>query len=300
MLQKLRDQTQGFGFRVLVGVLIFVLAIFGFGAFNLFVTGEPDVATVNGEDITQQALLTATEREQRRLAMQLGEQFDPSQIDLGQLQLRALQQLIDRALLFQALDELGMDVSQHSVDESVRGNPAFQIDGRYDADTYRQVVQALRYSPAEFLRETRVLAALEQLQGGMSDTGFVTDWELAQSARLLNQQRDLAYLVFGAADFVDSISLPDEDVRLYYDENALEYQTDESADVLFVELSATDLVDDPAVEVTEDEVQAAYAADVEAALIGDQRQSSHILLAVGEERTAEAAQQLLAQILDLL
>ena len=49
---------------------------------------------------------------------------------------------------------------------------------------------------------------------------------------------------------VDSISLPDEDVRLYYAENALEYQTDESADVLFVELSATDLVDDPAVEVT--------------------------------------------------
>jgi peptidyl-prolyl cis-trans isomerase D len=130
MLQKLRDQTQGFGFKVLVGVLIFVLAIFGFGAFNLFVTGEPDVATVNGEDITQQALLTATEREQRRLAMQLGEQFDPSQLDLGQLQLRALQQLIDRALLFQALDELGMDVSQHSVDESVRGNPAFQLYGR--------------------------------------------------------------------------------------------------------------------------------------------------------------------------
>ena len=48
MLQKLRDQTQGVGFKILVGVLIFVLAVFGFGAFNLFFTGEPEVASERG------------------------------------------------------------------------------------------------------------------------------------------------------------------------------------------------------------------------------------------------------------
>ena len=36
MLQKLRDQTQSLGFKILVAVIIFVLAIFGFGAFNCF------------------------------------------------------------------------------------------------------------------------------------------------------------------------------------------------------------------------------------------------------------------------
>ena len=52
MLQKLRDQTQSFGFKVLAGVMIFVLAVFGFGAFNLFVNSDPEVASVNGEEIT--------------------------------------------------------------------------------------------------------------------------------------------------------------------------------------------------------------------------------------------------------
>ena len=41
MLQKLRDQTQSLFFKVLVGAIIFVLAIFGFGAFNLFLNTDP-------------------------------------------------------------------------------------------------------------------------------------------------------------------------------------------------------------------------------------------------------------------
>ena len=63
MLQRMRDQTQSFAFKVLVGLIVFVLAVFGFGAFNLFVTGDPEVASVNGEGITQNELATATDAE---------------------------------------------------------------------------------------------------------------------------------------------------------------------------------------------------------------------------------------------
>ena len=83
MLQKLRDQTQSFAFKVLVGAIIFVLAIFGFGAFNLFLTTDPSVASVNGEDITQSELSVEAERERRRLAAQFGENFDPNHVDVA-------------------------------------------------------------------------------------------------------------------------------------------------------------------------------------------------------------------------
>ena len=103
MLQKLRDQTQSFGFKVLAGVMIFVLAVFGFGAFNLFVNSDPEVASVNGEEITQSELLVAMEREQGRIAAQFGEGFDPSLIDGARLQAAVLDQLIARQLLGQAV-----------------------------------------------------------------------------------------------------------------------------------------------------------------------------------------------------
>ena len=48
MLQKLRDQTQGTGFRVITVLLIFALVV-GLGAANFFATTSSDVAEVGGQ-----------------------------------------------------------------------------------------------------------------------------------------------------------------------------------------------------------------------------------------------------------
>ena len=104
---------------MLVGIIVFVLAVFGFGAFNLFVGGDPEVASVNGEGITQGELAVATERERRRLASRMGAEFDPSMIDPVRLQGAVLDQLIARELLAQAADDLGVGVGQSRVESVV-------------------------------------------------------------------------------------------------------------------------------------------------------------------------------------
>ncbi len=290
MLQKLRDQTQSFGFKVLAGVMIFVLAVFGFGAFNLFVNSDPEVASVNGEEITQSELLVAMEREQGRIAAQFGEGFDPSLIDGARLQAAVLDQLIARQLLGQAVDELGFGVSQSRVDEAVTANPAFQVDGRFDAELYKRRVRQLRYTPQQFHRETGALMALEQLRRGLTETAFLTDWEVRQSARLLSQKRDIAYLAFTEDDFLPLVEVSDEEVATRYAENELEYRTEETVDVEYLELSAEGLVNDESISVSEAAIEETYAADSAEALSGDRRQARHILLEVGASRTAEQAE----------
>lgn len=290
MLQKLRDQTQSFGFKVLAGVMIFVLAVFGFGAFNLFVNSDPEVASVNGEEITQSELLVAMEREQGRIAAQFGEGFDPSLIDGARLQAAVLDQLIARQLLGQAVDELGFGVSQSRVDEAVTANPAFQVDGRFDAELYKRRVRQLRYTPQQFHRETGALMALEQLRRGLTETAFLTDWEVRQSARLLSQKRDIAYLAFTEDDFLPLVEVSDEEVATRYAENELEYRTEETVDVEYLELSAEGLVNDESISVSEAAIEETYAADSAEALSGDRRQARHILLEVGASRTAERAE----------
>ena len=63
VLQKMRAKAQGLAAKVVVGVIVFVLAVFGFGAFDLFSVSEPIAATVNGDDITQRTLDLETSRE---------------------------------------------------------------------------------------------------------------------------------------------------------------------------------------------------------------------------------------------
>jgi len=289
MLQKMRDQTQSLAFKVLVGLIVFVLAVFGFGAFNLFVTGDPEVASVNGEGITQSELATATERERRRMASRMGEDFDPSMIDPVRLQGAVLEQLIARKLLAQAADDFGVAVSRERVDQVVVSNPAFQAAGEFQGDMYRQAVQAMGYSPQGFLDDTAELMALEQLQTTIADTAFLTRRELNLHAALLGQRRDVAYLPFDVDRFRTQVEVSDEDVRLRYEENQRQYTTDERVDVAYVSLSLDDLVDDPSIEVREEDVRSAYESDRAAAPAEQERRSRHILLETGDDRSAEEA-----------
>jgi peptidyl-prolyl cis-trans isomerase D len=289
MLQKLRDQTQSLIFKVLVGAIIFVLAIFGFGAFNLFLTTDPSVASVNGEDITQGDLALEAERERRRLAAQFGDNFDPNMIDPAMLQSSVINQLISRMLLAQAADELGVGASDRQINEIVTSNPNFLIDGAFEENTYRRVVNMLGYTPTEFLALTGELIGVEQLRNGIIETAISTEWELREQARILSQQRDIAYLAFDEASFLDAVEVSEDDVRVRYEENLLDYMTEESVDVSYVELTLDALIDDPSIDISEDDVIAGYEQEKAASLGDEQRDSRHILLQITEDRSAEQA-----------
>jgi len=289
MLQKLRDQTQSLAFKVLVGVIIFVLAIFGFGAFNLFLTTDPTVASVNGDDITQADLSVESERERRRLAAQYGENFNPDMIDPVMLQNSVINQLISRKLLAQAAEDLDLGTSDKKINEVVVRNPTFQIDGRFEESAYRRIVGMLGYSPAQFLKLTGEMLGIDQLRNGVTETAFNTDWELREHARLLSQRRDIAYLAFTEEAFAGSIEVSDDDLALRYEENLLDHMTEESVDVAYVELTLDSLVADGSIEILEDDLIGAYEAEKGAAVLDEQRNSRHILLQVNDERTAQAA-----------
>jgi len=290
MLQKMRDQTQSLAFKVLVGIIVFVLAVFGFGAFNLFATGDPELAKVNRQSITQSMLVAEAERERRRIAAQLGPDFDPGLIDPMRLQSAVLEQLIARALLAQAADTLGVTTSDAQVAASLRRNPNFQVDGVFQESRFRLVAQGMGYTPQGFLEETREIMSLEQLQSGLLASAVVTDQELRNHARLLGQRRDVAYLPFTIDRFAGQVSVSDDDVALRYEENRIEFMTEESVDVEFVELALANLAADAELVIDEDELREAYAVDREAAPLGEERNSRHILLTLSAERDAAAAQ----------
>lgn len=296
MLQKMRDQTQSLGFKVLVGIIVFVLAVFGFGAFNLFVTGDPEVASVNGEGITQNELAIATQREQRRIAARMGENFDPAMLDSLQLQGRVLDQIIAQRLLGQAATDYGVAVSDARVNDTLVGNPSFQVAGRFEGDVYRQAVQSMGYTPQGFMDETAQMLALEQLQTAIADTAFLTRRELNVHASLLAQRRDVAYLPFDVDRFRDQVTVTDDEVRLRYEENSRQYVTEESVDVAYVSLSLDKLADSEAVEVEESALRAAYEREREEAPKEEERRSRHILLETGDDRSPEEAEQRLQEL----
>ena len=68
MLQDIRENAQGTIAKIIIGLLIVSLSIWGMDAIIGGFSGEPEVATVNGEDITEREFLRLVQLEsQRRL-----------------------------------------------------------------------------------------------------------------------------------------------------------------------------------------------------------------------------------------
>jgi peptidyl-prolyl cis-trans isomerase D len=296
MLQKLRDQTQGTGFKILVGAIIVVLTLFGFGATNLFLGGDPEVAQVGDFEITQGLLEAESERERRRLLAQMGPEFDPSTIDRLQLQQYALQQLINRQVLYQTSSELGVRAAPEQVNQELISSPAYQIDGQFNEPVYRQQVQALGFTPVGFLEEFTSAFSSEQVRNGISDSVVLPDWELGEIVRVVSQQRDLAYLPLTVDNFRARVEVSDDEVTLRYNEDQTAYMTELAVDAAYVRLGVEDLLEDVNIEITEDELLALYDDERAAALADEQRDSSHILVQINDDRSEAQALELITEV----
>jgi peptidyl-prolyl cis-trans isomerase D len=294
MLQKMRENAQGWAAKVIIGLLIVTMALFGFGAFDFFSQANPVVASVDGHDIEENELAVAVERQRQRIIAQLGPDADPSTIDAAMLRDSVLDGLVNRTLLLAAAEDMGLAVSEAQIDEAIVGNPDFQVDGKFDRDTFRALIAGAGHTPVSFRTELANSYALAQLNEGVARTPFATEAESRALARLVSQTRDFAYLVFDPETFEANVQISDDEVREYFDSHPEEFRSPETVDVSFVQLRMADLANSEGIEVTEEDILSRYEADRATFAAAEQRRMAHILLEVGDERDeATARQQLL-------
>jgi peptidyl-prolyl cis-trans isomerase D len=194
MLQNIRDNSQGWIAKTIIGVIIVLMALTGFDAIMSAANNNQDAAEVNGESVSKDELNRAVDMQRRQLAQQLGSQFDASLLDDKLLRESALKALIDRKLLLQSAGDAGFGFSQQALDQLILLTPEFQQDGKFDPDRFDQVIRQMGYSRQQF----RTLLAQEmligQLRAGLAGSGFVTDKEVRSFAALEQQTRDFATL----------------------------------------------------------------------------------------------------------
>ena len=286
VLQKMRAGAQGLLAKALVGVIVFVLAVTGFGAIQLFSASEPVAATVDGEDITERELDREIDQLRAQVRSQLGDEPSPELIEQFANRQSALEGLIVRALLDHAVDALRLGLSDADVEARIRREFA-----GVDDFTFRQHLANQGFTPASFQTEFAKASLREQLRAGFRDTAFVTDRETRHAARLQFQQRDVAWLLFDVAAVAEDATVTDADVEEHYGAFLEDYMTEERFDFDIVRLPKSRFAD--AAEVDEEAIAQAYEDEILG--LEPQRHAAHILLETSDERTAEEATRLLRE-----
>ncbi|AZE84651.1 Peptidyl-prolyl cis-trans isomerase PpiD [Pseudomonas orientalis] len=284
MLQNIRDNSQGWIAKTIIGIIVALMAFTGIEAiFQASGNNKQDVAKVNGEEITQTELSQAVDMQRRQLMQQLGKDFDASLLDEKLLRDAALKGLIDRKLLLQGAADSKFGFSEAALDQVILQTPEFQVDGQFNAERFDQVIRQLGYSRLQFRQMMTQEMLIGQVRAGIAGSGFVTDAEVLAFARLEKQTRDFATVNIKADPA--AVKLTDAEVKAYYDQHAKEFMTPDQVVIDYLELKKSSFFDQ--VTVKDDELQAAY--EKETANLAEQRRAAHILIEVNDKVTEAQA-----------
>ncbi|MDD1013437.1 SurA N-terminal domain-containing protein [Pseudomonas rubra] len=277
MLQNIRDNSQGWIAKTIIGVIVALMALTGFDAIFQAASNSQDAAKVNGDKISQTELSQAVDMQRRQLMQQLGKDFDPAMLNENMLREAALKGLIDRKLLLQGAEEAKFSFSEAALDQLILQTPEFQEDGKFSAERFDQVIRQMGYGRLQFREMLAQEMLIGQLRTGLAGSGFVTDDQVNAFARLEKQTRDFAALTFKADPA--AVKVTDEQIKAHYDEHAKEFMSPDQVVIDYIELKKSAFFDQ--VEVNQDELKALYEKDI--ANLAEQRHAAHILVEINDK-----------------
>lgn len=298
MLEKFRESSQGPGAKIILGAVIVTFALAGVSSY-LGSGNAQSAATVNGVDISTQALENQVRTDRARLESQQGESF-AARWEQPAFQEQVRQQSLNTLVAQNLLQQMTHDLALRIGDEKIRGYifamPEFQTDGVFNDDRYVSLLRQSGMTPAQFVERLRTDFAQQQLTDALINSEFSLPHEVQQLAALQNQQRQLSQLIVPANKFVAGIVVTDAEANRYYEANKASFQTPQQASVDYIlvdmkSISAGIELDADAAKKYYNEHRSSYAQE-------DKRKVAHILVAFnGDESAAKKkAQALLTRI----
>ena len=291
MLQNIRDNTQGLIAKFIIGLIIIPFALFGIDSL-VGGGGQAKVATVNGEDISLAELDQAVQMERRRLLNLLGDNASPEMFDEARLRTPALEQLIQRRLLLQAAKDSDIGVSSVAIDQNIIAMQQFQVDGKFSQQLYQSVLRSNGYSTAYFKQLLTDDMLTNQINTGVAASDFVTPQELSAIAEIVTQARSFRYLTLPKAKVLSQVSISDDDIAGFYNDNLDSFMAEEQVKLDYIEVRQQDFFQ----PVSEADLKEAYTLELEAFQASEERRASHILIEVTDERDDAAALALLTTL----
>jgi len=295
MLQDIRDKSQGIVVKIIVGFIVVTFALFGVDALVTSFNSSETVAEVDGIDITRTQMLQGAETQRRQLISMMGGQITPELLEDNLLQRRALDELIQRAVLVSQANSLGLGVSDTQVDAYLLQAEQFQTNNQFDQNKYLNYISSLGFTPLTFKERIKQDVLIQQSQNAIAGSEFVLPYQVSNVSALQSQERTYDYVSFSLADESEKTSVSDTELQAYYEENKDNFKTPEQVQVDYVVISSADFYSK--INVTNAELQDAYQASL-SGVVGEERLASHIL--IDSSRDFEDVQQRLTEVEDRL
>jgi peptidyl-prolyl cis-trans isomerase D len=286
--------------------LLFLLIIpsfvmFGIEGYSRFNDKGVVVAKVNGNKIVQAEWDAAHKREVDRIRASMPN-VDVKMFDTPEAKYATLERLVREQVIAAAAQKLHLVASDARLARELQQSPSIASlrtpDGKLDMERYKQMVASQGMTPEMFEAQVRADLSNRQVIQGVQASAYATPAQTQTALNAFMQRREAQILNFPAADFLSKVSVSDADLKAYYDKNAAQFQSPESADIEYVVLDIESLRQ--TVTVNEQDLKTYYEQNLQRLSSKEERRASHILITAAKDAPEAEKKAARAKAEDLL
>ena len=247
MMTKLREMT-----FIFIWILVFAfvgLMVFEWGMDFSGLRGRSNtVGKINGNKITIQDFQEGVQNQYLQEKQTTGADLDENR--LSQIRDEVWEQFIRRILFAKEIKKRGITVTDGEIFTQITQNPQllppaisqnenFMTDGRFDMEKYHQALNNPEndWTPVEnYIRD---IMPFQKLQDLINNSAIITEQEILTDYIEKNQKTRIKYLSVPISAFNrDSITISENDIKEYYQDNKSDFKIAEKRQLSYVLFSS--------------------------------------------------------------
>lgn len=294
MLQVFREHKRWLMFIAMV-LIIPSFVVTGIYSYNRMSQSDNAIVQVGEAKITPEQFDMAKREQLERLRQQMGESFRANILDNEQAREDILRMLMDDSAITQTVAKNHVMVSEAEAVALIKNADALKQDGKFSPELYEQFLRSQGKSDQQFVAQVQRDLEKEVLIAGVSNAYPVPKALVEQMHEILTNERQVRTLTINAADFLNSVSVSDDEVKAYYSAHLSEFLSPEHIKAEYIVLSPENFKDQKA---NPDDIKAYYEQNKNRWSIPEQRRASHILIEFGDDKAAalKKAEGILAEV----
>jgi peptidyl-prolyl cis-trans isomerase D len=295
-MTMMRSHSKSILIKIIIG-LIGVVFVF-WGIYSIGDRPGSKIAYVNGDLISGLEYHAAYRDMLLALQRQYKDYWNEDLIEMFQLKQKTLESLIGKRLISQEAGRLGLQITDDEIADAIFTYPAFQVNGVFDENQYRSLLNYNRMEPADF--EAGIGSELlgEKIRHFIKSFLLVTDNEIIDFYTFQNQTINIGFVVFNPEDFKANVKAAQTDMEAYFEKHKEAYRIPEQINLNYITLDPSDFKDK--VSVTEGEIADYYEYNPERFKEHRQVKARHILFSVPPDASKEAEAEIKDKALEIL
>jgi peptidyl-prolyl cis-trans isomerase D len=238
MLDLMRKHARNWLMKMILGIIIIVF-IFYFGSMGGRQKAER-IAMVDGRPI----VYADFQREYQNLVdayrQRFGQELTEEMLKSLNLKQRALDNLINQAVVFKKAEEMNITVTDEDVKAMILTYQAFQRNGAFDQRIYEQTLRTRKMNPDEYEEIQRKIMIAMKVEDLIEDGVKVSDQEVYDLYRMQYEKIDIGFIQIAPKTFTAGVKTTPADLEAFLKAHEGQFRVPEQVQIRYLTFMGQD------------------------------------------------------------